>query len=389
MKTRNMILSGVIALFLVAAITQIVYAGEYGVTGGPIPSDNEVFLIKKTFTICGKSDGTISGNDELPGGSVPPSGQQFGCVNYLGDRFNEYLFSGERMAMLVAVRNVNGAEDIVKADLMVDSDAVVKCTEITGDVKDTNTALGKLAAGSETCSNEAYCWYGHDVSNDLAEQPPAKTAGTPTGFNSSFDKLYQCILTATPGMTGEKTVTVAAYDQAGTAGVSVPDQVWFNPEILIDVFTSDAMPVWFADGTAGQTVYSMNTLKIKNDDVDGAGVDVIAWLAGTDLVSSAPGALCPNSNVLESKNIDYRCKIGTIFNNDWTKLQNPDDRKDCDIWNCQGATPLQPDVMQDNNNLPSIIAAGHTAECWFRLNYPVPCIGMFDMGQILVYARAI
>jgi hypothetical protein len=389
MQTRKIILSGVIAVFLAMSLTAIaVYAGEIGNGGGPGNDAPQVYLLKKTFDICSQPDSlpSISGNLELPGGSMPPSSQQTGCVDAFGDRFNEYLFPGEQMGVLVAVRDLNGAIDILRADLAVDGNLVAKCDEITNANPSASGAnLTELLAGGVGPSHR---WFGHDVSLDLAQQPPAKGAADPTGYNSEFDKVYECIFTLTPSLADglDHDVTVVAEDQASATGISVPDNVWFDPAVSVDVYTSgDGGPVAFADGTAGQTVYSTNTLKIHNKSE--GGVDLFAWIAGTDLESSTSPSKCPVSNVLEAKNIEYRCKIGTIFNNPWAHLQNPDDSKAC-IWgdNCQGATPL---LTDDGLKLLSIIGTDHTAECWFRLTYPLPCVGTFDTGKILVFVRAL
>ena len=144
MKTRTTILSGVLALALIMLAAQVsVLAGETSVEGGPNGHALQVYLLKKTFDICDQDGkGYFSGNDNMPGGSVPPSGQQFGCVDYENDRFNEYLFTGEQIGILVAVRSVNGAEHIVKADLALDGELKVKCNDITNDV----TGIGATAS---------------------------------------------------------------------------------------------------------------------------------------------------------------------------------------------------------------------------------------------------
>ena len=417
MKTRKLILSGLIAVLLVAIVVNVpVMAGEIDIGGGPEQEKPQVYLLKKAFDICDQYGGHKSGSEPLPGGSVPPSGQQYGCVDYIGDRFNEYLFTGEQMAVLAAVRHTQGALAILKADLALDGELTVKCNEITPDDLGECVGENQMCASRttiETCLAAGVCrwlhtgWFGHDVEADLADQPPAKSAGTGDGFDPDFDKLYECILTATEDMDGEISVTVIAEDQMGETGESVPDQVWFNPEIFIDVFVSSGSAIEFASGSAGQTVYSTNTLKIKNELTDNAGVDVAVWLAGTDLTSSVLPAKCPDSNVLEAENIEFRCKIGTVMNNPWHKVPNPNDKEPCNPvekqddkpccleWNdesdnyvcdctCQGALDIVPDA-----NIENILYAGHTAECWFRLTYPVPCVGLFDSGEILVFARAI
>ena len=384
-----MILSGtILSLFAIAVLTvavQPAIAGETDVVGGPVNEKPTVYLLKKVFDICDPDKGgAISGSDALPGGSMPPSGQQYGCVKLVGDRLNEYLFTGEQVGILVAVRSDNGAEDIVKADMSLDGDLKVKCNDITA-----NEPNLELGAPSGKCAiDPARCWFGHDVSADLKAQPPAKTGGESNGFDPTFDKLYQCVYTATEDdqcpIDGVE-VTVVAENQQGDTSESVPDQICFNPEVLVDVFTSDGAPVTFEDGTSGMTVYSTNTLKILNE-AEG-GVDLIVWLAGNDLASSTGGAKCPDSNILDvDKAMEFRCKIGTLFNNEWNLVDNPDDTRDCDLSDCQGADPLI------GTAFPPILANMHTAECWFRLTYPTPCIGTFESptsGGILIYARAI
>jgi hypothetical protein len=396
-----MILSGVAILVILVAMNvalNTVKAMPIGVP--PVDAAPQVYLLKKTFDICdqylnglGPSDGGLSENAPLPGGSVPPSGitgegqVQSGCVDFIGDRANEYLFSGEQMAILVAVRDLNGAEDITKADLYVDGVERVKCNLIDPTV----LQQGPLP-GQDCEKNVSACWYGHDVSADLAQQPPAYAAMTKNGFDDHFDKLYQCVFTATPADTSGETgsiVVVKAFDQVENTGISVPDNVWLNPAITLDIWTEPGDTVTFPAGTPGQTVYSESTLKIKNT-ADG-GVDLVTWLAGTDLFASDGAAKCPDSNIIDvEKYMQYRCKIGTYFNNPWTNVPNPNDKLDCDLDGCQGSSPLLPTLLQ-SDHIPSILANQHTAECWFRFTYPTPiCVGDFaNGGEIIIYARAI
>jgi hypothetical protein len=182
-------------------------------------------------------------------------------------------------------------------------------------------------------------------------------------------------------------VEVVAMDEDGDEGRGALDFVWFNPEILVDVITSDGGPIAFADGSSGQTVYSTNHLLVTNE-AEGR-VILYVWLAGTDLVSSEGPAKCPVSNVLdvELAPMEYRCKIGSLFNNPWTTVQNPNDKEDCTVEDeCQGATPLLPNL---DSGTWSFLTVGSWAECWFRLTYPTPCIGLFDQGSILIFARAV
>jgi len=376
MNSRKMILSGALLATLVAMLTfssvQSVLAGESDIGAGPIDEHPQVYLIKKVLDICAPDlGGAISGSDALPGGSMPPSGQQFGCVKILGDRLNEYLFTGEQVGVLVAVRHTNGA-DAIAAPVVLEVDGAVKslCNDITSDWQAYKG--GQLE------------WYGHNVATDLQQQPPGKSAGTSDGFDPQFDKLYQCIYTATADDSGMVPVEVVAHDEDGDEGRGGLDFVWFNPEILVDVTTSDGGPIAFADGSSGQTVYSTNHLIVTNE-AEG-GVILYVWLAGTDLVSSEGPAKCPYDNTLNvDQQMEYRCKIGSLFNNEWNYVDNPDDTRDCDFaTDCQGADPVL-----NNYEYASFLTVGSWAECWFRLTYPTPCIGLFDQGQILIFARAV
>jgi len=380
MNSRNIILSGAILAVIAVLTVAVQPALANPVYSEPNPNLG-VYLLKKTFDICDQHGDAISDNAQIPGGAVPsPSGTLVGetnvggCVDLYGDRLNEYLFTGEQVGILVAVRDNLGAADIVRADLTVGVTPMTQCIDISSRARNADL-------------NDSGKWYGHDVSGDLAVQPPAQAAAQKNGFNPAFDKLYECFYTAQESDSGTEDVTVVVDSTSSGMAASVPDEIYFNPAVSVDVFTSDGSPVSFPPVSSGQTVYSTNTLKILNDG-DG-GVDLLAWIAGTDLTSSTTPALCPITNALDvEKYMDYRCKIGTIFNNPWHDLPNPNGKTDCDKWDCQGAQPLMPDVLK-NDKVPSVLMSGHTAECWFSLTYPTPCIGTFDQGEILVFARAI
>ena len=383
MKSRNIILSGALLAILVAMLTfssaPIALAG-YTDTGATPTPDLQVYLLKKAFAIC---ENELQGSGFMIGdsdGMVPPSGQQFGCVETgYNDRLNEYLFTGEQMAVLVAVRDVQGAAAIATpVYLDVGGQDKVQCTDIT--------------SASHDLKEEGLKWYGHDVSTDLHQQPPGISAGTENGFDFRFDRLYSCVYQATSEDSGSTAITVDVMDVMGNVPSvnTAIDFVYFNPEILVDVTTSNGEPLSFAPGSSSPDydkvyVYSTNTLMITNEAQ--GGVVLYGWLAGTDLTSSTGGALCPVNNVLNvADNMMYRCKVGTIFNNKWTSIPHPDDTQGCQLDMCEGALPL----LNDNDyQSMSLLTVGSTAECWFRLHYPLPCIGSFDGGQILVFARAI
>jgi hypothetical protein len=391
-----MILSGTIlgVLVVLVGVNTVMALPNAGVGGNDVP---QVYLLKKAFDIC-SPEGTI------PGGSTPESGitgegeVQSGCVNFLGERANEYLFAGEQMAILVAARDLNGAPDLERAELWVDGEYRVTCNELT---------LADLDDGAPgPCQKEhgeyVHCiWFGHLVNDDLNDQPPAKAAmQDENGFDGTVDKIYQCVFSPNANDASPETgslVTVKVYDELAASGddmpgESLPNSVWLNPAITLDIYVEPGDVLEFPAGVLGQTVYAMNTLNIKNT-ADG-GVDLYAWLAMTDFRASSGPAKCPLGNWIDVETqVGYRCKIGTLFNNEWNLVHNPDDTKVCkvdtkdyDSSRCQGATPLLA-----NHQMFSIIANQHTAECWFRFTYPEnECKGTFDLGgEVIVYARAI
>jgi hypothetical protein len=80
--------------------------------------------------------------------------------------------------------------------------------------------------------------------------------------------------------------------------------------------------------------------------------------------------------------MDYRCKIGAQEDNDWYDINNKVNTAGCCIFGCYGATPL---TME----FPHILFNQHEAECRFRLQYPVPCVGDFTQGNIHIIVKAI
>jgi len=351
-----MILSGIAVLVMLLTINSIAVSAV--VIGPPkIEGTPEVFLVKKEFLIC------------KDGASIPPSGisgegeSQSGCVDTgYPDRLNEYLFTGEQMGWLVLVKDDNGAEDVVGAHLLVDDVERVKCNRIDNVHSVTD-------------------FMGHAVDVDINDLI------ADNGGSESKYVLYKCLFTATSSDYSPEDgsqVYVEAFDQAGNTGMSVIDNVFLNPAISLDIWVEPDDVLTFPAGQIAQTVYSVDTLKIKNT-AEG-GVDLFAWLAATNMEAADGAAKCPESNIIDVEEaLEFRCKVGTMMDNTWRKVANPDDTLACGLDACQGAKPLVVDTDL------SIIGNMHTAECWFRFTYPDGiCVGDFtEGGHVIIYARAI
>jgi hypothetical protein len=396
-----MILSGLIAVALTFMLANSAIADTPPYEGGPGPHDPQIYFLKKAFDFC--NDGTyVVGEADFEGGSVPDGFdvQNAGCVDYWSEwgdfgyeqmRNDNYAFTGEQIGELVVVRDIDGAEDIVSAYLYVDGEKAVKCRQLNHhDVEDI------MEDG----------WKGHDVCSGLLcnEIPPQKNEITEPGYDERFDKVYECVLTVTDEMQDETEITVTAMDESEGEDTTPVQLFLMNPEVSLDI---GGYPIEFEDGAAGETVYSQNAdsyLTITNVGSGAiAGVDIAVWLGGTDLSASlGEGARCPTSNILDVEEyMDFKCVLdnGIYIEQCWQDVENKDVKQGCLNVNsgegkretCLGLNPLfandctcGPGVGHDN-----ILRSGHEATCEFRLEYPVPCIGTFENGNLIVLMRAI
>jgi hypothetical protein len=190
---------------------------------------------------------------------------------------------------------------------------------------------------------------------------------------------------------------------------STDDQTFFfNPEVSLDISLSSGSAIEFEDGYAGDLVYSTNKLLLEN--AAEGGVDIAVWLGGTDLTSPDMAAKCPWSNVLDVEGIStptddyegmqFRCTLdnGIYVEQCWQQVKNKNIKLGCDEVSdaedkerCLGINPLFADDNKCDEGLghENVLENGHEAECWFKLEYPVPCIGDFTDGNLIILMRAI
>jgi hypothetical protein len=357
----NKLFVGIVAVALLAAMTPV-FADTFPVEAGPGNLPPEIYLIDSSYDIC---------YNDAPGGSrpyIPVNGiqdaQYDGCIVLCDElRFDEYAFTGEQIIFKVVVRDLNGAPDIGYAYFTVDGQHEALCKEDT------------------TPRTEG----------EWCPQIPAKPFAQ-CGFRKLTDKVYNCILTVEPSWYGESMISIEAMDQEGAVTDNGIAQTWFfNPAIIIDLSTNDGAPsIEFENGFPGQTVMSTNKLMITN--LAEGGVDLWAFIAADDLTDpSHSGALCPISNVLDTETyMEFRCKIGTMEDDDWNYITNKDTSKGCG-WlsehvECLGARSL---LFGSTWTDQTIIKNQASAECQFRLTYPVPCIGDFTEGAYHVIVRVL
>ena len=355
--------------------------GEFGVGAEPGDQDPKICVKHRNVTI---------------GWDADPVG-----INALDYRTSLYAFTGEIIDFTIVVRDPNGALDIGFPKIRVGTQAEVLCNEITIPTNEECDGLGLVS----------------DVT----------------------DRMYHCVLTIEPGdpllatgMYGEKDVKITAYNSAFEPTDGTHVETWFfNPALSMSVSTSDSQAIHFeampygADDVNERTVHSLNRLQVKNT-AEG-GVNMWMYLAGTDLFDPSGASKCPSSNVLSISNMAYRAWSGTQWQSweGWVEMSKYDQNAACDpvigaglagaaflsaptaaalpdIWPqpatnmmCYGGLPVPYDHNADlgmGNTAPwlsHLLTNQGKLEVEFKLSYPLPCVGTFSQGSLMVFGKAV
>jgi hypothetical protein len=315
-----------------------------------------------------------------------------GGINDIDYRTGMYAFTGEQISYRILVRDPNGAEDIGKVHLRVNGQKEAICSQIP---------LSEI----ETCNGLGSPNYGY---------------GYGYGY-SSTDKAFECILTVEQSWYGEKDVLITVYNSRFQLTDATHKEKWFfNPEISFSMTTSDGKPIRFeempygADTPEERTVHSLNRMVVKNT-AEG-GVNMWMYLAGTDFYSSEGVAQCPDTNKLSIENMAYRAWSGTQWQSweGWVQMskynQNaactpvssssyinePVDGPDYNLHPeaetnmiCYGGLPVPYDFNVAEAWQSHFLTNQGRMEVEFKLTYPIPCIGDFDQGSILVFSKVV
>ncbi len=126
--------------------------------------------------------------------------------------------------------------------------------------------------------------------------------------------------------------------------------------------------------SAGDTVYSP-TFTIENTADPASGVYMFLEIYGNDFYDIGTGdALCPTSNVLDIKNVDYSAYTLTDTQG-WTTMYEGESNKD---------------VVFTSNLGSNFLGVGDDITMKLRLNIPNPCYGDFtDSGEVVFIGRVI
>jgi len=321
-----------------------------GVGAGAGPGD-------QTPRLCVYDRNVIIGTDASLGSGA--------SINPFDYRVSSYAFTGEQLQFLVVVRDPNGALDI-------------------GYLK------ARVGGSPEVLCNPA----------DL----PSECDGM--GYtNEDTDKAFECLITVEPQWYDETEVKLTAYNSANVPTDGTHVETWFfNPLLSLSVSTSDGQPIRFeplpygADTESERTVHSLNRLQVRNT-AEG-GVNMWMYIAGTDLYDPSGASKCPDTNKIDIEEyMKYRGWSGSQWQGDegWNQMTEYDQNDLCEIsWTdneCYGGSPLtfveEGDDFSSPIPLDNVLTNGGLAEVEFKLTYPMPCVGTFTNGQILVFGKAI
>jgi len=284
-------------------------------------------------------------------------------INTLGLRSGQYAFTGEQIKYNLTIRDPNGWMNIGSVQVFGPDSTGVICTQ-------------------------------------MPNIPNCDGLGN---FNPSTDRSYQCILTVQPTWGLNSKVKISVLDVAGNAFVnSTHEEQWdFNPQISMQVSTSDSQPIHFRTVNPGEWVESENYVIIKNTAE--AGVNLWVWIAGDGpgLVDTSGTSICPTTNVLEwhrdlsptgnlnvtpndpDTGVAYRAVSGTLQTS-WLWMRQYNPNAGCSLTNCFNGMPVPTDVPMQN-----VLTNQATANIYFKIHYPVPCIGTFNQGGILIIAKPV
>jgi len=286
-------------------------------------------------------------------------------INNCNYRAGQYAFVGEQIYYELIVRDENGADDIGYVKVRIDNYPELICNQISLERKQCD-GLGNM--------------------------------------NPLTDKAFECTLTVEPSWGPrdeaenllDSVLTITVYDSIGRPKDATHSENWyFNPAIALNVYTNDDEPIHFEDGGPGDIVHSENHLKIKN--MGEGGVNLWIFLAGTDLYGAEGAAKCPVTNKIDIEQaMKFRGWSGTLgpewsdFDM-WVFMGEYDQNDGCD-WACGGSpkkTCYGGKPVPGWSPMDNVLTNNGLMEVEFKLEYPVPCIGTFNNGELLVFGKAI
>ena len=211
---------------------------------------------------------------------------------------------------------------------------------------------------------------------------------------------FACTYTVEPaesGTIGEYWISVRAVDGCGAGCQDQAPGVislYLNPAVSLTISSQDQFGFMYdANGNAlssvvaGQTVYSPY-FTVENSADPSTGLYILLQLYGTDMWDyDSSAALCPTSNVLDIRNVQYKASHLNV-QQPWTimprNLANKffvfNDGNTDNMW-----TPVKEVPSLAANAAGNFLGVGDDVTMRLRLNIPTPCKGNFDDGGQIVF----
>ncbi|MFH2020705.1 MAG: hypothetical protein ABIJ34_04785 [archaeon] len=195
---------------------------------------------------------------------------------------------------------------------------------------------------------------------------------------------FECTYTVEPtegGTVGEYWISVKAQDGCGqgcfddAAGMI---SLFLNPEVALKLSSQDQFGFTYDIGGtvltqgpyAGDTVYTPY-FTVENLADPASGLYILLQLYGTDMWDYGnSAAMCPTSNVLDIKQVEYRASHLNV-QQPWTTMPENYAGKDF--------------VFRGSNFGGNFLGVGDDVTMRLRLNIPSPCRGNFNDGGEIVF----
>ncbi|MFH2020088.1 MAG: hypothetical protein ABIJ34_01660 [archaeon] len=195
---------------------------------------------------------------------------------------------------------------------------------------------------------------------------------------------FQCTYTVEPaegGTQGTYWISVKAVDGCGqgcedrAAGLI---SLYLNPEVSLTISSQDQFGFMYDIGGkaltegpfAGETVYSPY-FTVENTADPSTGLYILLQLYGTDMWDyGSSAAMCPTSNVLDIKTVDYKASHLNVQQL-WTEMPE----------NYAGKNF----VFRGSSFGGNFLGVGDDVTMRLRLNIPSPCRGNFNDGGEIVF----
>lgn len=330
-------------------------------------------------------------------------------INIFNYRNGQYAFTGEKLEYYILARDSKGAVHIQGARWVIDEDG-------PGNDRDWE---------EEALCNEVT---GEELEDWLRENEDRIKQLTNLAYDEFTDKIFHCLLTIEPFYEGQSYITVQVKDIMNCTA-EIPYETWiFNPPLKVEIGINNddneiifnerqegtafrvqpncernidksinprncplyAFGEWFMDEAEECDVsFSQNKLIIKNPAlIDDEPNPISLWLfiAGSNFYATDSLAKCPYTNQLQIEQFEYRAISGT-HDSHWRIMPEYSENDFCSgptlLDSCMGGCRIS------TGNPIDTLPPSNWVELQLKIVWPMPCIGVFNKGEMYIIIKAV